>query len=142
MVNLLIFFLSINSMNIEQQEPLLKVRLTLMYRRSGQTALTYRTLSSGDTVHYYERRGNPYFRVYQFKFNKGNIIANQMTVESYLNNSLLKTTELKSRTQAQYVDTYVDEKEDLIKITVHYFDRITKEDESFILFIIPDKNWQ
>lgn len=145
MVNLLIFFLSINLFNVGQQEQFLKAQLSLMYRRSGQTALNYRTLSSGDTVHYYKRGFNPYFRVYKFKFNNDSLAVGQMTVESYRGNSLMKKTNLRAprvKHNILYVDTHVEEEESLVKLTVHGFDSVANKNEDFILFIIPDKNWE
>lgn len=145
MINLLISFLIFMPLHDSGQKVTLKFDLSLMYRKSGETVLSYNNVSSGDTVHYYKRWMNPYFRVYNFKFNQDSIVAGQMTVESYLVDSLLKTTDLRPlsiNNSTQYVDTYVEKTESLVKITVHYYDLVSKENEDFILFISPDKDWE
>ena len=143
MINLLISLLFFSIPHGSRQQVALESDLSLMYRKSGETALTYRKLSSGDTVHYYKRWMNPYFRVYSFKFGRDSILVGKMKVESYFGNSLLKTMVLRPRminNRTQYVDTSVEKIEDLVKITVHYTDLATNDNEDFVIFILPDKD--
>lgn len=120
-----------------------KATLSLMYRRSGHTALAYDTITSGETVSFYKRDGNPFFRVYQMRF-MGPYKTRKITVESYKNGKLLKSTVPRIGTnignRLTFNDTYVSEDEDSAKVIMDLVSQ-SGEGRRFIFYITLDRKF-
>ena len=106
-----------------------------MYRKSGHTAKWYRRINEGDTLHYYKRQGNPYFRVYGLRMYGAKFL--EVNTESYEGSKMVKKAKAYTSSQAgQFVDTYLNEKEDLVVVKARYMQN--NREKVFTFYIIPD----
>lgn len=115
----------------------LEIQLGLMYRRSAQTHLDFGAVTHGDTVHYYARQGNPYFRVYTIRCA---MKVTGLSLESFERKKSIKKAEAISTSSSagyQFVDTYINAKETHAKATVTYL--LNGEQKEFVFYIVPDK---
>ena len=112
-----------------------------MYRRSGETALSFTNVHSGDTLDYYKRGFNPYFRVYTINNQKTkDLLFKSAIVESFQNSRLLNsTTPNYSGNRWQFVDTYVDKKEDFVKVSIFYSEVNSDAENEFFFYINPSR---
>ncbi|MEO1053747.1 MAG: hypothetical protein AAFX87_24130 [Bacteroidota bacterium] len=122
------------------QDADLKASVSLMYRRSGETHKFFKSVSHGDTLSYFARNGNPYFRVYRINLTNASAIGREVFVESYLGDSLLQKTKPQNtrRTRGlEFVDSYVDETEDMVKVIIQYQPEEQSKAQTFHFFIKP-----
>ena len=109
--------------------------LTVMYRKSGESALSFPKVNNGDTLHYYKRGMNPYFRVYSIHLPG----IQELEVTSFLEAREIKRTVLKSSGKSgQFADTYVEPREDLVRLSFNYIPSTSKSEQTFIFYILPD----
>ena len=133
----LILFSEILTGSFDHNQDKIAFDITLMYRKSGESALTFEKVHSGDTLDYYKRGFNPYFRVYSFfKLPSESLELKSVIIDSYLNSQLLKsTTPNYSSNKWQFVDTYIDANEDLVRVRISYSTKDSNVEKEFAFFI-------
>ncbi len=117
-------------------------RMSLMYRRSGQTAKDFVNLSSGDTISYYRRYGNPYFRVYKLRTN---LQIDKIELISYQNDDAVSVGPPRQMSMSSgiysFVDEYIAENEESFKMIITYFDPGSDVYKTFDLYVKLDAEW-
>lgn len=128
------------------QNPI-KADITLMYRRSGHTVKDYTMVASGDTLNFYKRDGNPFYRTYRMDFSDSDLSVNigPMIIESYQGDSLTHSTRIIARRvpaasqRFQAIDTYVKAEETLVKVRLLYTLESDSTAYEFFFYILPNE---
>ena len=139
----LVLFLNFPFGQKEQGEKV-KADVTLMYRRSGGTAQSFQNVENRDTVHYFKRGMNPYYRVYNIRLDKENIMVDKITLKGYSGDSLKVEEEQKPRIlngRVQFVDQHVDPDEDFLEIMIHYTNEEKRAMTYTLLVVLEDEQY-
>jgi len=116
-----------------------------MHRRSGNTIKSYPIIKYGDTIHYYKKRYNSFFRIYSFWLRGPEIKITKIEVKSTKKGKVLKSSVLihgrdtsSSGGKIEFSDRYIEENEDHVELFIYYTDYMTGENCVFVFFVALD----
>lgn len=114
-----LLFFGVTEVFAQQSE--IEARVSIMYRRNGQTAEFFENVKSGDEIHYPNRGMIPNYRVFSVYPTSKGVSARHISIESYKGKKLLTKVEPRPDNlgdRISFYDGYINDKENRVKVII------------------------